>query len=133
MSTLLRRKYELLYNFKAAVSWNLVNFATMEGGDSSHVVEERPVSSQTSEFKTQAEAAENLSTSPSSSGSEEGGFNVDQGICPWFLKGKCRYKSKCKLKHHVDICPYCNESMPAGKISASTHLSRCYKAHQVDD
>jgi hypothetical protein len=48
-------------------------------------------------------------------------------VCPLFLKGKCRYKGRCKMSHHLDICPYCKQDMPSWKLASSTHLGRCWK------
>jgi len=50
-------------------------------------------------------------------------------VCQHFLKGRCRYKSLCKYSHDIAQCPYCKGELPMAKIAASTHLSRCYKAH----
>jgi hypothetical protein len=52
-------------------------------------------------------------------------------VCPFFLKGKCRYKRKCKMSHRIDKCPYCKKEMPSGMIASSTHLSRCWKKHCI--
>jgi formate dehydrogenase maturation protein FdhE len=51
-------------------------------------------------------------------------------MCRHFLKGRCRYKGMCKFSHEISICPYCSRQLPAARIAASTHLSRCYKLHR---
>jgi hypothetical protein len=48
-------------------------------------------------------------------------------VCPHFLKGRCRQKNKCPLSHSVSQCVYCGEKLPSSKVSASAHLSRCWK------
>jgi len=54
--------------------------------------------------------------------------NIDEQFCRHFLKGNCRYKSKCKYSHELEACLYCKEKLPKSKVAASTHLSRCWKA-----
>jgi hypothetical protein len=59
-----------------------------------------------------------------------GADGVHREICRHFLKGKCRFKKDCKFSHVVEQCPYCGEKPPSGKIAASAHLARCWKAYQ---
>ena len=49
-------------------------------------------------------------------------------ICQYFLKGRCRFKAKCKFSHDVKICVHCNDKLPSSKVSASAHLYRCFKS-----
>jgi len=54
--------------------------------------------------------------------------DIDESYCRHFLRGNCRYKSKCKYSHELLDCVYCKEKLPKSKVAASTHLSRCWKA-----
>lgn len=72
----------------------------------------------------------------SESGSADSGSDCDSSstdsspeMCRHFLKGRCRYKGLCKFSHDIVQCPYCGIDLPVAKVAASTHLSRCYKAH----
>lgn len=53
----------------------------------------------------------------------------DEGLplCLHFLRGKCRQKNKCPNSHNLTSCIYCGEKLPSSKVSASAHLSRCWK------
>jgi hypothetical protein len=57
-------------------------------------------------------------------------FNLNsesEGICPHFLKGKCRFKDKCRQSHDITYCVYCQAKLPSNKVAASAHLSKCYR------
>jgi hypothetical protein len=49
------------------------------------------------------------------------------GICAHFLRGKCRFKEKCRNSHDIHECPYCNSNLPKSRLAASGHLSKCYR------
>jgi hypothetical protein len=53
--------------------------------------------------------------------------NVPRNICRHFLKGTCRHKKECQYSHDLRICPYCDSELPKNKVSASSHLSHCFK------
>jgi hypothetical protein len=64
-----------------------------------------------------------------------GGFNTMtsdsetiNGICKHFLRGKCRFREKCRNSHAIDNCVHCNAKLPKSRLAASAHLSKCYKA-----
>jgi hypothetical protein len=65
--------------------------------------------------------------SPASSLSSSSSSLEEIIVCPYFLQGKCKFKGKCTLLHHIDECPYCHSKMPSGKLASSTHLGRCWK------
>jgi len=50
------------------------------------------------------------------------------GICKHFLRGKCRFREKCRNSHAIDNCVYCNAKLPKSRLAASAHLSKCYKS-----
>jgi hypothetical protein len=59
------------------------------------------------------------------------GFSRD--LCPHFLRGKCRFKKFCRFSHILSICPYCKDNLPLNRVSASAHLSRCWKRDGQDN
>jgi len=71
-------------------------------------------------------------SSTSSGGANTTGAGSGAPVCRHFLQGKCRYKGNCKFSHELEICPYCHEQLPTGKVSASAHLSRCWKTKHSD-
>ncbi len=54
-----------------------------------------------------------------------------EGICPHYLKGKCRFKDKCRQSHDIVYCIYCQAKLPSNKVAASAHLSKCFR--RVED
>jgi hypothetical protein len=54
-----------------------------------------------------------------------------EGICPHYLKGKCRFKDKCRQSHDIVYCVYCQAKLPSNKVAASAHLSKCFR--RVED
>jgi hypothetical protein len=50
------------------------------------------------------------------------------GICKHFLRGKCRFREKCRNSHAIDNCVHCNAKLPKSRLAASAHLSKCYKS-----
>ncbi len=54
-------------------------------------------------------------------------------LCPHFLRGKCRFKKFCRFSHILTVCPYCREDLPLNRVSASAHLSRCWKRDGQDE
>lgn len=55
-------------------------------------------------------------------------FSSDsEGVCPHFLKGKCRFKDKCRNSHDITYCVYCQSKLPSNKVASSAHLGKCYK------
>lgn len=74
---------------------------------------------------TAFEAANGLSITPPSSTTEQQGS--DNVICKHYLRGKCRFRERCRHSHDIEICVYCNVRLPKSKLAASAHLSRCYK------
>jgi hypothetical protein len=58
-------------------------------------------------------------------------FTADsEGICPHFLKGKCRFKDRCRQSHDIAYCVYCQAKLPSNKVASSAHLSKCYRRMQ---
>jgi hypothetical protein len=62
---------------------------------------------------------------------EEESYRSD--LCPHFLRGKCRFKKFCRYSHILSQCPYCQENLPLNRVSASAHLSRCWKKDGQDE
>jgi len=60
------------------------------------------------------------------------GHLEEQGYCRFFLEGRCRFRKKCHLCHELGSCPYCHETLPTHKVSASAHLRRCWRHHSSD-
>jgi hypothetical protein len=131
----MERKVQLLSNFRKSVGWIVPPTVAESDSKSDSQPEETKVLS-TLPPLIRVEKGE-----PEGEGDEQGvdeevmrndssgsSCNNDAEICPFFLMGKCRYKSRCKLRHTIDKCPHCGQPMPQGKIAGSTHLSRCYKA-----
>eukprot|EP00475_Leptophrys_vorax_P039199 TRINITY_DN703_c0_g1_i1.p1 TRINITY_DN703_c0_g1~~TRINITY_DN703_c0_g1_i1.p1 ORF type:complete len:471 (-),score=118.13 TRINITY_DN703_c0_g1_i1:34-1446(-) len=50
------------------------------------------------------------------------------GVCKHFLRGKCRFREKCRNSHAIDNCVHCNAKLPKSRLAASAHLSKCYKS-----
>eukprot|EP00475_Leptophrys_vorax_P036042 TRINITY_DN60201_c0_g1_i1.p2 TRINITY_DN60201_c0_g1~~TRINITY_DN60201_c0_g1_i1.p2 ORF type:complete len:140 (+),score=32.78 TRINITY_DN60201_c0_g1_i1:783-1202(+) len=126
MTLFASRHAELLQDFRAAVNWTLVNAVDQDDIKPSSIM---PLEQEEEEEKKlgnveREEQRPNLVATIMAAHSSRSG-----DICPHFLKGRCRYKSKCKLQHSATSCPYCHQELPTGKISASTHLARCYKAN----
>jgi len=68
-------------------------------------------------------------TQPSlSSTSVESASETVNGICKHFLRGKCRFREKCRNSHAIDNCVHCNAKLPKSRLAASAHLSKCYKS-----
>eukprot|EP00475_Leptophrys_vorax_P027597 TRINITY_DN3934_c0_g1_i2.p1 TRINITY_DN3934_c0_g1~~TRINITY_DN3934_c0_g1_i2.p1 ORF type:complete len:345 (+),score=48.02 TRINITY_DN3934_c0_g1_i2:86-1120(+) len=74
------------------------------------------------QFDTSVETREQHATRLFTSDSE--------GICPHFLKGKCRFKDKCRSSHDISYCVYCQAKLPSNKVASSAHLSKCYRRMQ---
>jgi hypothetical protein len=53
------------------------------------------------------------------------------GICKHFLRGKCRFREKCRNSHAIDNCVHCNAKLPKSRLAASAHLSKCYKSRHA--
>jgi len=63
--------------------------------------------------------------SPSASTSSE--------ICPYFLKGGCRFRKNCRLSHSIGRdCPYCLSVLPTTWTQQSKHLKKCWEG-QVEN
>jgi len=53
-------------------------------------------------------------------------------VCPYFLKGGCRFRKNCRLSHQIGAdCPYCQQVLPTTWTQQSKHLRRCWES-QVD-
>jgi len=49
-------------------------------------------------------------------------------ICPWFLRGGCRFRKNCRLSHDIGgKCPYCGDDLPDTWTQQSKHLKRCWE------
>jgi len=54
-------------------------------------------------------------------------------ICPYFLKGGCRFRKNCRLSHSIGAnCPYCAQPLPTTWTQQSKHLKKCWEA-QVEE
>lgn len=53
------------------------------------------------------------------------------GLCPHFLKGKCRFKDHCRQSHDILYCVYCQAKLPSNRVASSAHLGKCYKARSA--
>eukprot|EP00475_Leptophrys_vorax_P012185 TRINITY_DN185_c0_g1_i1.p1 TRINITY_DN185_c0_g1~~TRINITY_DN185_c0_g1_i1.p1 ORF type:complete len:352 (+),score=84.34 TRINITY_DN185_c0_g1_i1:199-1254(+) len=51
-------------------------------------------------------------------------------FCQHFLKGKCRFRDRCRNSHNVINCIYCNELLPVNRVAASAHLHHCWRLSQ---
>jgi hypothetical protein len=51
-------------------------------------------------------------------------------ICQHFLKGKCRFRERCRNSHNVPNCIYCFEELPVNRVAASAHLHHCWRLSQ---
>jgi hypothetical protein len=123
------RAFEFSLDFKKSVGWNLTT-AVVERIWIDEESKMRISSTSEEEFKMTA-SEDNPSGNSNSSSSSSDGDCLGESVCPFFLQGKCRYKSKCQMSHSIKICPHCNCPAPTGKIAASTHLARCYKSKKV--
>lgn len=56
----------------------------------------------------------------------------ERPLCQFYLKGKCRFRERCHFSHELSHCHHCGTELPLSKISASAHLSRCYKRINED-
>lgn len=62
----------------------------------------------------------------------EGGEESNE-LCPFFLKGGCRFRKNCRLSHKIgDSCPYCHEILPESWTQQSKHLKKCWE-NQIED
>eukprot|EP00475_Leptophrys_vorax_P011890 TRINITY_DN1835_c0_g1_i1.p1 TRINITY_DN1835_c0_g1~~TRINITY_DN1835_c0_g1_i1.p1 ORF type:complete len:342 (-),score=77.84 TRINITY_DN1835_c0_g1_i1:85-1110(-) len=49
-------------------------------------------------------------------------------ICPYYLKGGCRFRKNCRLSHNIGPnCPYCGQDLPQTWTQQSKHLKRCWE------
>jgi hypothetical protein len=51
-------------------------------------------------------------------------------ICQHFLKGKCRFRERCRNSHNIPNCIYCMEELPINRVAASAHLHHCWRLSQ---
>lgn len=59
----------------------------------------------------------------------DGGNPSSNEICPYFLRGGCRFRKNCRLSHSIGLlCPYCNLDLPQTWTQQSKHLKRCWES-----
>jgi len=56
---------------------------------------------------------------------------LERGICEHFLEGKCRKKKACKKSHNLTVCVYCQGQLPTNRVSASSHLKKCFTERNI--
>jgi len=67
------------------------------------------------------------------SSASSAGASPSAEICPYFLKGGCRFRKNCRLSHSIGAnCPYCAQPLPTTWTQQSKHLKKCWEA-QVED
>jgi hypothetical protein len=70
-------------------------------------------------------------SSPFSPRQNEYTFDVNgEEICQHFLKGKCRFRERCRNSHNIPNCIYCSEELPVNRVAASAHLHHCWRLSQ---
>lgn len=51
-----------------------------------------------------------------------------QELCPFFIRGACRFRKNCRLSHNIGLfCPHCGEDLPQRWTQQSKHLKRCWE------
>lgn len=50
-----------------------------------------------------------------------------KAMCQHFLKGKCRFRDRCRKSHVLENCIYCKMVLPENRIAASAHLHHCWR------
>jgi len=59
----------------------------------------------------------------------ESGNSQSSEICPYYLKGGCRFRKNCRLSHNIGPnCPYCGQDLPQTWTQQSKHLKRCWES-----
>jgi hypothetical protein len=76
------------------------------------------------------ESDSTLDSQPSFSSNSDVSRTKSEEFCQHFLKGKCRFRDRCRNSHNVINCIYCNELLPVNRVAASAHLHHCWRLSQ---
>jgi len=76
------------------------------------------------------ESDSTMESHPSFSSASDVSRTKSEEFCQHFLKGKCRFRDRCRNSHNVINCIYCNELLPVNRVAASAHLHHCWRLSQ---